>query len=162
MTFGCYKVGETIKTESGQTITLTNTSDPTCLTGVGPNGELITVRRSEVSKPVFNTYKEKIEKLENKYNALRTEYSSTCAETERYASIVAYNGNEQESILHQAGTVCKFNLGKMERSSFDRHYDLYWAGRHDLVASKIDELNLIEASGNVKQQIAYQKRTFGV
>lgn len=162
MTLFSYNAGQTVTTETGQKVTLTNTSDPTCLIGIGANGEEVRVRRSEVSNPIFNTYQEKLAKLEKKYEGLQVKYRETCNNSEEFADAISYHCHKKDNILRDAGTVSWSNLEGKNRAEFDSHYDLYWGARFDLTASYNQEYHLTRAIGDTQLQMAKLGQPFGL
>ena len=157
-----YQIGQTVNTDSGQTITLTSTSDPTCFTGVDADGNIVTIRRSEIKNPIFTTYKEKMDKLGAKYTSLQEQYLEAVNNSTKFSKNIAFHSNEKENILRNAMTASKFNLNNDDRPIFDNHYDLYWENRFKLAASNSDEYNLTRASGDVLLEMRKCKNLFGL
>ena len=157
-----FNVGQSVLTESGERVTITSTSDPTCLTCVTSTGETIPIRRSEIKNPIFKTYQEKIAKLETQYETLHADYLQACSKSKTFAKAITFHCLKKDEILRDAGTVSKFNLSNEERPNFDNHYDLYWENRFSLAASNNNEYNLTRACGDVLLEINNYKSPFGL
>ena len=162
MVANSYSIGQSVLTELGERVTITSTSDPTCLICESATGERITVRRSEVKNPVFETYNKKMNELNAKYTELQNKYRTACSNSEGYTEAIAFHCLKKDGILREAGTVSKFNLSSEERPNFDNHYDLYWENRFKLAASSCEEYNLTRYCGDVLHQMKTYKNQFGL
>ena len=162
MSLVSYNTGQIVTTNSGEEVLLTNTSDPTCLIGIGPDGNEVRIKRSEVSNPVFETYQKRYAQLETELNDVQIQYAQACENSEELLETIRFHSYEKNKILTNAGTVSKFNLGSEDRPTFDNHYELYWAGRFDLAASQNDEFRLTRSGADIQMQMANYRSAFGI